>query len=468
MSSAITGKEAAMILTRRRIPKLTICLTALTVALIASALSAPVRAAVFNPETFMLSNGMQVVVVTNRRAPVVAHMVWYRVGAADEPAGKSGIAHFLEHLMFKGTKTIPPGEFSKIVARNGGRDNAFTSQDYTAYFQTVARDRLELVMRMEADRMRNLVLTDREVLPERDVVLEERRSRVDNNPGSQLYEAASAALYLNHPYGMPVIGWKHEIEQLTTEDALAFYRKFYAPNNAILVVAGDIDAQELRPLAEKYYGILERGPEIVRKRVAEPAHHADRLVELRSPRVRQPSWSRTWLAPSYRTAEGNEAYALQVLERIIDGGATTRLYRELVVNQGVAASVGAWYSSENYDLGSFGVSISPRPGKTLEEAEAALKGEIEKLLRDGITEDELARAKKAMAARAIFARDSLRAAPNIFGRALTTGRTVEDVEAWPERIQAVTRAEVDAAARKVFRSRRAVTSVLLPAERKEG
>ncbi len=429
---------------------------------------APVRAAVFNPETFTLANGMQVVVVTNRRAPVVAHMVWYRVGAADEPAGKSGIAHFLEHLMFKGTKTIPPGEFSKIVARNGGRDNAFTSQDYTAYFQIVARDRLDLVMRMEADRMRNLILTDKEVLPERDVVLEERRSRTDNDPGSQLYEAANAALYLNHPYRNPVIGWKHEIERLTTEDALAFYRKYYAPNNAILVVAGDVDARELRPLAEKYYGVLERGPDIVRDRVDEPAHHADRKVELRSRRVRQPSWSRTWLAPSYRTAKGNEAYALQVLERIIDGGATTRLYRELVVKQGIAASVGAWYSADSYDMGSFGVSISPRPGKTLEEAEAALKREIEKLLRDGVTDEEVARAKKAMVARAVYARDSLRAAPNLFGRALTTGRTVKDVEAWPERIAAVTREEVERAARALLRSRRAVTSVLLPAERKEG
>ena len=179
----------------------------------------------------MLSNGMQVVVVTNERAPVVVHMVWYKVGAADEPIGKSGIAHFLEHLMFKGTKSVPPGEFSKIIARNGGMDNAFTSQDYTAYFQKVARNKLELVMRLEADRMTNLTLTDKEVLPERDVILEERRSRTDNDPGAQLYEASRAALFINHPYRFPVIGWKHEIEELTKKDALQFYKKFYNPNN---------------------------------------------------------------------------------------------------------------------------------------------------------------------------------------------------------------------------------------------
>ena len=208
-------------------------------------------AAVFNPESFVLKNGMQVVVISNRRAPVVSHMVWYKTGAADEPRGKSGIAHFFEHLMFKGTKSVPPGEFSKIIARHGGRDNAFTTQDYTAYFQIVARDKLDLVMRLEADRMRNLVLTDAEVLPERDVVLEERRSRTDNNPGSQLWEASRAALFLNHPYKIPVIGWKHEIERLTTKDALDFYRRYYVPNNAILIVAGDVNAKELKPLAEK-------------------------------------------------------------------------------------------------------------------------------------------------------------------------------------------------------------------------
>jgi len=246
-------------------------------------LSGGVTAQVFNPETVTLANGLQVVAINNPRAPVVAHMVWYRIGAADEPPLKSGIAHFLEHLMFKGTREIPPGEFSKIVANNGGRDNAFTSYDYTGYFQNIARDRLELVMRMEADRMTNLVLTDAEVNPEREVIREERRSVVDNNPRSRLREQMNAALYLNHPYGRPIIGWDHEIQGLTTGDALAWYRAYYAPNNAVLVVAGDITMAELKPLAEKYYGVIPSKPIPARVRPTEPPPQVARRVELKTP-----------------------------------------------------------------------------------------------------------------------------------------------------------------------------------------
>lgn len=419
------------------------------------------QSAIFNPETFTLANGMQVVVITNRRAPVVIHMVWYKVGSADDPSGKTGIAHFFEHLMFKGTKTVPPGEFSKIVARNGGRDNAFTSSDYTAYFQKVARDKLELVMRMESDRMSNLILTDAEVLPERDVVLEERRSRTDNNPGAQLYEAARAALYINHPYRNPVIGWHHEIAKLTTSDAMNFYRRFYTPNNAILIVAGDVDKAELRPLAEKYYGGIKRGPDIVRVRTKEPPHRAARRVELQSPRVGQPGISRTYLTTGYNQAKGNEAYALQVLAEILGGSSTSRLYRGLVVDA-IATSAGAWYSADDLDGGSFGVSGSPRPGVSLEKVEKALDAEIKRIAKDGVTAEEVDRARRAMVASAIYARDSLRAAPNIFGRALTTGRTIKDVEDWPDRIAKVTLAEVNEAARSVFDARRSVTSILRP------
>jgi len=387
-------------------------------------------AAVFNPASFTLSNGLQVVVISNHRAPIAIQMVWYRVGAADDPAGKSGIAHFLEHLMFKGTKDFPPGEFSKIVAGNGGQENAFTSHDYTAYFQRVAKDRLGLVMKIEADRMANLVLTDAEVLPERDVVLEERRSRTGNNPGAQLYEHARAALYMNHPYRVPVIGWKSEIENLTT--------------------------------AEKYYGPIPRRALAPRVRATEPEQRAARRVVLKSPRVRQPSWSRTYLAPSYTTSVGAEAYALQVLAEILGGGATSRLYRSLVVDQAVAASASAWYSADGLDWGAFGVSGSPRPGTEIGSVEAAISAQIKRLLSDGVSEDEVARAKRSLKAGAIYVRDSLRAGPNIFGRALTSGRTIADVESWPERIGAVTAADVNAAAKAVFRENRSVTSVLLP------
>jgi zinc protease len=436
---------------------------ALAAGLMALAHAAPdARAAVFNPETFMLPNGMQVVVIPNRRAPIVIHMVWYKVGAADEPRGKSGIAHFLEHLMFKGTKTVPPGEFSKIVARNGGQDNAFTTQDYTAYFQKVARDKLELVMRLESDRMRNLVLTDKVVLPERDVVLEERRSRTDNEPSSQLYEQTQTALFMHHPYRIPVIGWKHEIEKLTTKDAMDFYARFYAPNNAILIVAGDVNAAELKPLAEKYYGVIPRGPDITRDRTAEPMRYAAARLEMKSPRAGEPSWSRAYLAPSYRTATGNEAYALQVLSEIMGGGATSRLYRKLVEEEGVASSAGVWYGANDYDSSTFHISASPREGDRVDGVETAIDAEIALLLKDGVTEDEVKRAQNSMIASAVYARDSLRAAPNVIGRALTTGGTIADVESWPERIRAVTAAEVNAAAKMLFVAKNSVTSVLLP------
>jgi len=425
-------------------------------------------ASVFDPETFTLANGMQVVVVPNHRAPIVVHMVWYRVGAADDPPGKSGIAHFFEHLMFKGTKSVPPGEFSKIVARNGGHDNAFTTHDYTAYFQKVARNKLELVMKLEADRMTNLVLTDAEVLPERDVVQEERRSRTDNSPAAQLYEQARAALYLNHPYRIPVIGWKEEIAKLSTEDALGFYRAHYVPNNAVLIVAGDVTAKELRPLAEKYYGVIPRGRDIKRVRAVEPIQRAARMVRMESPRVGQPGWSRSYTAPSYATATGNQAYALQVLGEILGGGSTSRLYRKLVVEQGIAASAGAWYSPDGLDFGGFGISVTPRPGGDYRKAADAALAEIALVVKDGVTEKEVARATKNMQSSAIYARDSLRAGPNIFGRALTTGRKVADVEAWPERIKSVTVEQVNAAARAVFIEAHSVTSVLLPTKKKGG
>ena len=433
-------------------------------AMFAAVLSIPpgVRAKVFDPKTFTLANGMQVVVISNHRAPIVIQMVWYKIGAADEPAGKSGIAHFLEHLMFKGTETVPPGEFSKIVARNGGQDNAFTSQDYTAYFQRVAKNRLELVMRLEADRMTGLTLTDKEVLLERDVVLEERRSRTDNNPGAQLREHSQAALYLHHPYGDPVIGWKNEIEKLSTEDVLALYRKYYTPNNAILIIAGDVTINEIRPLAEKYYGPIPSRLVPRRIRLSEPPHLAARRVVLKNPLVRQPSWSRTFIAPSSNTGKPGVAPALEVLAEILGGGPTSRLYRALIVEGKSAASTSARYSFRALDLGTFGLSATPLPGGKIETVEIAMAAEIKRLLEDGVNEDEVARAKHSLQAEAIYVRDSLRAGPNIIGRALTTGRTIADVESWPERIGAVTPEQVNAAARAVLLNKKSVTSVLLP------
>ncbi|OHC79188.1 MAG: zinc protease, partial [Rhodospirillales bacterium RIFCSPLOWO2_01_FULL_65_14] len=306
-------------------------------------------AGVFNPEIFTLKNGMQVVVIENHRAPVVTQMVWYKVGSADEGPGDSGIAHFLEHLMFKGTKKRTPGEYSRILARNGGRENAFTSTDYTAYHQTVAVDRLEMIMEMEADRMTNLVLDEDAVTTERLVVLEERRMRTDNNPSARLQEQVNAALFLNYPYRRPVIGWEHEIKALDRKRVIDFYKRWYAPNNAILVVTGDITADALKPLAEKYYGVIPAGPKIERNRPTEPPQSAARRVALEDPRVRQPSWSRYYLAPSLKVGETKYAYPLEVLSDILGGGATSRLYRTLVVDSKIAVSAGSAYGAD--DLG---------------------------------------------------------------------------------------------------------------------
>ena len=416
----------------------------------------------FDPKIFTLDNGLQVVVVENPRAPIVVHTMWYRVGAADEPPGKSGIAHFLEHLMFKGTPSVPSGEFSKIVAANGGSDNAFTSQDYTAYVQRVASDKLELVMRMEADRMANLRLTEEKIAPERGVVQEERRSRTDNNPGAQLYERRRAVTYLRHPYRIPVIGWKSEIDGLTAEDALAFYRRHYTPNNAILIVAGDATASEVRSLAEKHYGPIARRPTPARERPVEPDQLAAKRVTMKNKRVHVPSVSIAYRAPSFSAGETRHAYPLLLLADILGGGSTGRLHRRLVIEEKAASGAGAGYLGTALDMGEFTISASALSGGDIEALEALVREEIERIVEHGVTEAELARSKRAMLAGAIYARDGLRAAPGIIGRALTTGRTIADVEAWPERIAAVGAAQIEDAARAVFLERRSVTSVLLP------
>lgn len=417
----------------------------------------------FDPETFTLDNGMEVVVVTNRSAPVVSHMVWYRVGAADEPPGKSGIAHFLEHLMFKGTPTVPDGAFSATIARNGGQDNAFTSWDFTAYFQNVAVDRLPMVMELEADRMTNLVLSEEDVETERAVILEERRQRIDNSPSGRLSEQMFAALFQNHPYGTPIIGWAHEIVGLERQDALDFYQDWYAPNNAVLVVTGDIDAEELRPLAEQFYGVIPARPVPARFRPSEPEQSAERRVILRDPQVQQADWRRFYLAPSYADDPGDvDSYALQVLNEVLGAGGTSRLYRALVIDQRLAVGAGTAYSGGDLDQTVFAAFITPRPGADLDAVEAAFEAEIERLLTDGLTEEELEPAKERLVIGSVFARDSLMAPARTFGAALAVGRTAADVEAWTDRIAAVTADEVVNAARAVLRRDRSVTGLLLP------
>lgn len=428
----------------------------------AVSLGTPAAAKVFDPETFTLKNGMQVVVISNHRIPVVTHMVWYKVGAMDEPPGKSGLAHYLEHLMFKGTEKYKPGQFSKIVAQNGGRENAFTSQDYTAYYQSVAKDRLELMMEIEADRMTGLVLTDEIIEPERKVVLEERSSRTDNNPDAQLSEQTATATYLNHPYRIPIIGWAHEIKSLTRADLLDFYKKWYAPNNAILVVAGDVTMADVRPLAEKYYGVIPAKELPDRVEWKEPPLLADRRVEMRHERVRQPEWSRRYHAPSVNYGNTDQSVALQVLSEILSGGSTSRLYAHLVVKTKKLTSAGAWYSARSRGPGTFGFYGSPKSDGKAADVEAGIDAELAKLVKDGVTEEEVKNAIARLQAGAIYANDSIDTPARVLGGALAIGRSVDDVESWPERIGAVTAEDVNKAIKDVFQNKRSVTSVLLP------
>ncbi len=417
---------------------------------------------------FTLDNGMRAVVIEDHRAPVVTHMVWYRVGSADEPPGKTGIAHYLEHLMFKGTDKIAPGQFSKIIAANGGQDNAFTSRDYTAYFQRIAKDRLSLVMSMEADRMRNVNIRQEDIVAERDVVLEERSSRTDNSPGGRFREQYMAALYLNHAYGIPVIGWREEIESLDRDDALEMYERFYAPNNAILIVAGDVTPDEVRALAEEHYGVIDPVdlPESVR--ATEPPHLAARRLEMRDPRVTQPRLWRGYLAPSYVTDEGNQAEALSLLSDILSGGTTRRLPRMLTLDTDIALYAGAYYSGMARDMGEFAFYAAPKGDTTLPQLEGALDWMIADLLENGVTEEELARARKSAIASEIFAQDSQSSMARQYGAALTIGLSLEEIRNWRDKLEAVTVDDVMAAARMVLVPERSVTGYLMKAEPKEG
>ena len=414
---------------------------------------------------FVLENGMQVVVIPDHRAPVVTHMVWYRNGSADDPPGKSGIAHFLEHLMFKGTQAHPKGEFSEAVAEIGGQENAFTGNDYTAYFQRVSREHLGEMMAFEADRMQGLILTDEIVAPERDVVLEERRMNNDADPSAQLNEAVQAALFTHHPYGTPVIGWQHEIEGLGREDALAYYARFYTPENAILVVAGDVDPQETLDLARAHYGKLRpRGEPPVRTRPREPAPVARRLVTINDEKVEQPSWQRVYLTPSQRTAQPGEAEALEVLAHLLGGGQTSWLYRALVLDSKQAVAAGAYYMGNALDDTRFYLFAMPVPDVSLTELDAAIDREIGRFIATPLDADALERAKTRLIAEAIYAQDSQTSLARWYGASLATGLTLKDVQEWPARIEAVDAAAVIAAARKWLDKRRGVTGFLLPPE----
>ncbi|MEQ9506810.1 MAG: pitrilysin family protein [Hyphomonas sp.] len=425
--------------------------------------------AVWTPATFTLSNGMDVIVLPDHRAPVVTHMVWYKVGAVDEAPGKSGIAHLFEHVMFKQTKNIGPEEFTSIVQRSGGQLNAFTSWDYTAYYERVAKPQLGKMMELEAERMVNLLIDDDPKGPfisERDVVKEERRQRIENNPGAILQENVLSTFWKGHPYEITVIGKMEEVAALTPQDGLDFYTEYYSPENAILVVAGDVTTDEVRTLAEQHYGaIAATGTAHNERKWQSVAPLTEtQLLTHSDPKVRQPSWSRYYLGYS-QTRQPEEALALDVALEVLGGGLTSRLYQSVVEQQQLAITASSYAWTSLHDEGPAVLSASPAPGVTLETLEAAMMAEVEKVLAEGFTEAEITRARNKLAADAIYARDSQSGMANLFGSWLAIGGSVEDILSYPDDVRAVTPEAAVAALRAVFApEKHYIEAHLLPAE----
>ncbi|MDE5465854.1 zinc protease [Bradyrhizobium sp. F1.2.2] len=414
------------------------------------------------PASFTLQNGLKVVVIADHRTPVATQMIWYKVGSADEPPGKSGLAHFLEHLMFKGTSKHPAGEFSQTVQRCGGNQSGFTGTDYTAYFQQVPREQLGKMMEFEADRMTGLILKEENVLSERDVVLEELNRRVANEPDAQLAEQMMAALYLNHPYGRPVIGWRQEIEKFDREDALAFYKHFYAPNNAILIIAGDVDANAIRPVVEKHYGHIPPQPSIPTERLRpqEPTPAAPRTVTLTDPRVEQPALRRYYLVPSAHPA-ASESPVLDVLAQLMGGGANSHLYRALVIDKQIAITAETSYERTSLDPTQFEIYAIPKPGVGFGEIECAIDEVIADIAHMCARADDLERVKTQLIAQATYAQDSQTKLAVWYGGGLTTGLSIDEIRGWQDGIRAVTADQVRAAAGKWLDKKRSVTGYLM-------
>lgn len=422
--------------------------------------SAAAVAADFAVESAMLDNGMQVVVVPDHRAPLVTQLLYYRVGSADEGPRNRGIAHMVEHMMFQGTATTPGEEFRNMVARHGGRENAFTSADLTGYWQTVGKQALEVVMRLEADRMRNLTFEEAEFASEIEVVHEERRTRYESGPGGPFGEAMDFAAYQTHPYRYPTIGFDFDIDAFTIEKARAWYDTWYVPNNAILVVAGDTDLAEVMALAEEHYGVIPRGELPPRWRPQEAPQQAERRVILRDSRVRQPSFNRSYMAP-VRTDRDGFAPALTVLADILSGSTGT-LYQALVVEQGLASSAGAYYGGGARDMARFGIWVAPGQDSDVGAMERAVDEVLAKVLAEGVTEEDVVLAQTLVRANLVYRRDNVTGLARRLGAGLALGLAVEEITTWSEQVDAVTVEDVNAAARHVLRRERSVTGLLLP------
>jgi len=429
--------------------------------------AAPVYAAAPTAiDSFRLANGLEVIVIPNHRIPAVSQMIWYRVGGGDDPLGKSGLAHFHEHTMFLGTKLHKGGEYAAIAASHGGDENAFTGHDATAYFINVPKNELPMVMELEADRMHELTPTDEAMVREKQVIIEERRMRIENDPEALLSEQVDANLFRNHPYHWPVIGWMHEMEGLTKDDVLAFHKLWYHPNNAILIISGDITAKEVKPLAEKYYSNLPKVTLPERHWNEEPPQNTERRIVMHHINVKQPVWSRSYAASSVAYGQTEQAVPLFVLAEILGDGKTSRLYQSLVVEQKLASGVDVEYDGFTLGPATFEISVTPENGVALDVLEKAVDKELARTLSQPFSDAELIRAKTLLKAETIYARDGLTSMARIMGTIRICGLPTDYFTKWPTMIDAVTSQQVADAAKESLQMNQSVTAQLLPEEEK--
>ncbi|PKO42694.1 MAG: peptidase M16 [Betaproteobacteria bacterium HGW-Betaproteobacteria-4] len=407
-------------------------------------------AAFANPYETTLKNGLRIIVKEDHRAPTAVQMVWYRIGSTDEVDGASGVAHVLEHMMFKGTPKVGPGEFNKRVAAAGGRDNAFTSRDYTAYFQQVPKEKLDDVMALEADRMRHLNVDAKEFAQEIKVVMEERRMRTDDEPQSKLFEQMNAVAFQAHPYRRPIIGWMNDLETMTAADAKAWYDTWYVPNNAYVVITGDVDHKAVFALAEKHYGPLEGRALPPRKQQIEPAQEGTRQVTVKAP-AELPVLIMGYKAPVLRDIEkDSDPYALEMLASILDGHDAARFNKKLVREDKVALSAGIDYDATARGPGMLYLHGTPSEGKTVGDLEAALRAEIARVQKDGVSEQELKRAKAQLIAGQVYKLDSMFGQAMEIGQIEAVGLPYRQLDRMLEKLQAVSAADIQAVANKYF------------------
>ena len=429
--------------------------------------TASAQAQLFYPETAMLENGMQMVVLPNDRAPVITQMIWIKAGGTSDPWNRSGAAHFLEHLFFKGTKNHAEGDYSKIISRMGGTENAMTSYDYTAYYATFGAQHLDEVMALEADRFANWQVTDAQVSTERDVILKERQQTTDNKPLARFWEHAYAALYPNHPYQRPVLGWRSEMEKLDRTQVEDYYRTYYTPQNMILVLSGDITLAKSQPLAEKYFGKLAHRDVPARLSPAVPPLAGEQNLTMTSPLVQEAIWSRHYLTDPARPETIAQSDAQIILAKILGDGRTGRLYRRLVVKDKIVTSADINFDPVTFGPARFSIIVTPEPNVALDKIVATVDDEVNRLLKDGVTELEVKNATQGLEIETTYARDSVMGPAMIVGEALVSGLDLQAVESWPQRIRAITKESVMQAAQDILPHAPALTAILLP-EKKEG